>query len=448
MQIKRFSAANFKCFRKLDVSFSRITLLTGENSSGKSSLIYGILSVFQSDAFPFRLSPNGKYVNMGDFTEMSFNGLKNKRIELGICLTDRAEGEQKFETAWVLDRRNNMPRLDRLRAITELLDLEINADGSQYVLRVSLDQKNIAESKELEVGRLVGELFASLSEIIDEDADSETETLQKLKQGLMEFKEVESLGLASLDAKELSNKLSLGTNYLISVCMQGLRRLDNNLNFVGSFRLQPERAYYQRSKSDYKVDKHGENYPDQILNWERRQSPKFKELKSILRELNLLRTIRTRKLRSGRFELRVQAKSRGAWASLADVGFGISQFLPIIVADLQLPDDSTLVLAQPEIHLHPSVQAAIADYLVTQINEHEKSYIVETHSEYLLNRIRLAIVKGQLEPSDVSVYYFENSADGSIMHSIEFTKDGQIRNAPKGFFETHMMDVMDIAINA
>ena len=134
---------------------------------------------------------------------------------------------------------------------------------------------------------------------------------------------------------------------------------------------------------------------------------------------------------------------------MADVGFGISQFLPIIVADLQLSYKSTLIMSQPEIHLHPSVQANLGNYLVKQVKEKEKSYIVETHSEYLLNRMRLLIVQGEIQPEDVAVYYFENSIkNGSVAHRIEFTKQGQILNAPKGFFDTYMIDTMDIALNA
>lgn len=158
--------------------------------------------------------------------------------------------------------------------------------------------------------------------------------------------------------------------------------------------------------------------------------------------------MKIRRLPGGRFELNVKVRPRGLWASLADVGFGISQFLPVITADLQLSDHSVLLLVQPEIHLHPSVQAAMGDYFVRQVRETGKQYIVETHSEYLLNRIRLAIAKGNIDPSDVSVYYFENSVNGSTTYSVEFTEDGRILNAPRGFFDTYMIDTMDIALYA
>jgi predicted ATPase len=224
--------------------------------------------------------------------------------------------------------------------------------------------------------------------------------------------------------------------------------LNSDFNFISSFRLQPDRTYY-KSLAGSKVDKFGGGYIDQILDWNDNQAEELLNLAFILKDLKILYDIKPHRLSGGRFEIKVKVKSRSKWESLADVGFGISQFLPIIVADLQLRDDSTLIMSQPEIHLHPSIQANLGDYLVKQVNERNKNYIVETHSEYLLNRMRLLIVKGEIQPEDVAVYYFENSIkDGSIAHRIEFTKDGQILNAPKGFFETYMIDTMDIALNA
>ena len=83
-----------------------------------------------------------------------------------------------------------------------------------------------------------------------------------------------------------------------------------------------------------------------------------------------------------------------------------------------------------------------------QVQNKNKRYIIETHSEYLLNRLRLLIVKGEIAAEDIAIYYFENTNKGTDKHAIEFTKDGQIKNAPKGFFDTYMMDVMDIALHA
>ena len=164
--------------------------------------------------------------------------------------------------------------------------------------------------------------------------------------------------------------------------------------------------------------------------------------------MELLNSLTIKKYRGGRYEVRIKTKSLATWASLTDVGFGISQFLPVIVADFQLPKGSTLVIDEPELHLHPSAQAQLGEYFVRQIKNNDKRYFIETHSEYILNRIRALIVKGLISPSDVSVHYFDNHGDYVKIHQIQFTKDGRVLKAPKSFFDTYMLDVMDIAINA
>ena len=167
-----------------------------------------------------------------------------------------------------------------------------------------------------------------------------------------------------------------------------------------------------------------------------------------MNELHLFSKVKSKKLSGGRFELRIKTNKQGILSSLTDVGFGISQFLPIIVADLQLSNNSVLTMSQPEIHLHPKIQASLGDYISRQIKLKSKQYIIETHSEYLLNRMRLQIVKGNISSEDVAVYYLNNSENGTRIHNITFTKDGKILNAPKDFFDTYMMDVMNIALNA
>ena len=192
----------------------------------------------------------------------------------------------------------------------------------------------------------------------------------------------------------------------------------------------------------------GEGYIDQIVEWEESGSWEFGELIRSLQQLELLDNIKTEKMKGGRFELNVKVQKKSNFSSLTDVGFGVSQFLPIMVANLQLSEHSCLAISQPEIHLHPKIQATFGNYLANQIQRTQKQYIVETHSEYLLNRIRLLLVTGELKPEDVRVLYFENDGVKSTVYDIEFSTDGQVKGAPAGFFDTYGIDVMNIAMSA
>src|SRR5438093_9836103 len=88
MQLRKIALRNFKCFQKVNVECSKFTLLAGANSSGKSSLIYSVLGALQTKNYPFYFSPNGRYVNMGDFVEIAFNHRKSSVIGINLGFFD------------------------------------------------------------------------------------------------------------------------------------------------------------------------------------------------------------------------------------------------------------------------------------------------------------------------------------------------------------------------
>ena len=108
MQLKSLTIGNFKCFKEEKTfDLERITLLTGANSSGKSSLIYAILGAMQSESFPLNFSPNGKYVNMGDFESIVYGNEKDKDIVMGFVfgVDDKEALEYKLKTSWLLKQK-------------------------------------------------------------------------------------------------------------------------------------------------------------------------------------------------------------------------------------------------------------------------------------------------------------------------------------------------------
>ena len=91
MDLQKITIENFKCFQsKTEIDFGKLTLLTGANSSGKSSIMYSILGAIQSGEFPFQFSTNGKYVDMGDYYEIVNNHDKEKQIKLAFAFINGA----------------------------------------------------------------------------------------------------------------------------------------------------------------------------------------------------------------------------------------------------------------------------------------------------------------------------------------------------------------------
>ena len=128
--------------------------------------------------------------------------------------------------------------------------------------------------------------------------------------------------------------------------------------------------------------------------------------------------------------------------TLADVGYGINQILPVIIEGIASQEGAILCVEQPEIHLHPRLQANIADLMIDTIADEpgkRKQWIVETHSELLIRRIRTRIAQGDISPSDVSVLYVDpddDDCEGSAIKQLRLDENGRFLDEwPNGFFE-------------
>jgi predicted ATPase len=453
MRLKQVQIENFKCFKKTqEIEFNRLTILTGANSSGKSSIIYSILGLIQSQEFPFQFSTNGKYVNMGDFKEISYNHESANKIKIRFKLI-RNSTTIGVDSIWVEDKTTNLPKLSSFNVMSESYKLSVRKIGKKLSLNFTYDPTS-DRSTDSYRSESFQNFFTTLSAFMNDEKPAKsgdekkatTPTLAELYKSINQPQDIKGHQFDNFD--ELYS-FAAKTNMRLFTTLFEFQKLfkefDEKINFISSFRLHPERTYLEKSKVEFKVEKFGEGYLDQIISWEGKKSKKFKDLLKIMKNLSLLHEIKTNRLEGGRYEMLVRTKYKGALTSLSDVGFGISQFLPIIVADLQLSEDSTLFIAQPEIHLHPNVQSLFGDYITSKISSTQKNYVIETHSEYFLNKIRLLIVKGNIPENEVATYFIDSNTQ---IHKINFTKSGQIIGAPDDFFKTYMMDVMEIALNA
>ncbi|MNE11273.1 hypothetical protein D3C80_1040250 [compost metagenome] len=129
----------------------------------------------------------------------------------------------------------------------------------------------------------------------------------------------------------------------------------------------------------------------------------------------------------------------------SDVGFGIGQMLPIIVEGL-VREDSVICVEQPEIHLHPRLQAHLANFLVETCQSNQ--WIVETHSESLMIRLQNLIAADLIKPHQVAIIYVEPTEDGGQIIPIRVDKDGDFIDAwPEGFFEERLKEKMGLSKN-
>jgi len=128
--------------------------------------------------------------------------------------------------------------------------------------------------------------------------------------------------------------------------------------------------------------------------------------------------------------------------NLTHVGVGVSQILPVLVMSLLAEPGSVLVFEQPEIHLHPKVQTLLADFLLS-LSLNGKQCIVETHSEYLINRLRYRTARDRNQNliETIRLYFVEKYEGRSKYSPVQINEFGAIPNWPEGFFDESQQEI-------
>lgn len=162
-----------------------------------------------------------------------------------------------------------------------------------------------------------------------------------------------------------------------------------------------------------------------------------------LKELELISSFEVRPITEGGklFQVWVRRHPKAAEVLITDVGFGVSQILPVITLCYYAPEGSTIILEQPEIHLHPRVQAGLADVFVDVVNQRKVQIILESHSEHLLRRLQVRIAEEKLSTDDASLYFCSTERGESKLIGLELDLFGNILNWPKDFFGDEMGEI-------
>ena len=200
-------------------------------------------------------------------------------------------------------------------------------------------------------------------------------------------------------------------------------------------------------------DAEGDSIPSYLANVSRRAADEWELLKGGLehfgRSSGLFDEISVRsfgKSDGDPFQIQIRKfgkRRKGPWRNLTDVGYGVSQALPMLVEMLRPDAAGMFLMQQPEVHLHPQAQAALAT-LFCQVAAGGRQLLVETHSDNIIDRVRMD-VRDQttgLKPEDVSILYFEPRDLDVKIHSIRLDEMGNVLDAPPGyrrFFTDEMM---------
>lgn len=401
-RIAELRIGNVRCFDgEQSVTTRRITLLIGENNAGKSTALscYHALSKIANSEKPNRLSYfDDAPLHMGTFDTIARSG--SSKFILGGSFQGHIHTNIVCEFG---PDKHNIPHEQKVR-------VEFNTTGNKSRW---LDMELVSNSRIL---RLKGPDF---NFDLDHCAISFISILEWLScyvrhgdlpysGNLNEFRNRTGANESPEEAAEFAK--------LISFLRSELPLPGQGRFLVGAF--DPSIVPLARTDSVLPYD----------LN--NLASEQFDYLNEMGNKLNLWRniTIRSRP-EDGRYEVLV--KTASDWQRLADVGYGIHSVLPLLVAISGKNHRTTFLLQQPETHLHPSTQANLAQIMA----ESEHNFLIETHSDHIVDRFRICVMNGVLRPDELSIAYFALNPGGksSQIHNLGIDAEGNLSNAPSGY---------------
>ena len=238
--------------------------------------------------------------------------------------------------------------------------------------------------------------------------------------------------------------------------------LFKSLFYLGPLRTKTDRLYSWSGITPSGVGYSGENTVAAILasrgrkinfGYKKATKPLERIVAESLKHMGLIEDFKVNAISEQRQDYEVKLRTKGSkdWVDLPDVGFGISQVLPVLVQCFYAPPGSIILMEQPEIHLHPSAQSALADVMIDVINSREKGedrniqLIIETHSEHFLRRMQRRIAENAIPQEKVSAYFANITKTPATLEPLQIDNFGNIQNWPEKFFGDEMGDITEQA---
>jgi len=432
--ITELSFSNFKSWKNIkNMKFAPITGLFGTNSSGKTSILQLLLLIKQTVESTDRLQVldfgNEKSpANLGSFRDVIFSHDAHEKLNWSI----------RWKLATPLNVKNPEDLTDVLFS------------GNEVLFEVEISEN---EKKRLVVNRLAYS-FAERDFIMQRKTNGKENYELKVSPE-DNFRFIRTPGRvwdipSPVKCYGFPNEVNArfqNASFLSDLQLE-FERLFTGAKYLGPLRDYPKRQYSWSGAEPIDMGLRGERVVEAILaaresgvKLSRGRGKRRESLESRvamwLRELALIDSFIVEPVAKDGgniYRVKVKQTSGSPEVLITDVGFGVSQILPAIVLCYYAPEGSTIILEQPEIHLHPSVQAGLADVFIDAVKTRNIQVIFESHSEHLLRRLQLRIAEEKISP-DMAALYFCNVADkGSQLESLDLDLFGNITNWPKNFF--------------
>ena len=449
MKVRKLIVEDVRCFAgRQEFNIRPLTFLTGENSTGKTTALGSLQTLHDFlGGTPPGLNFNSDPYQMGTFSNIV---------------------------------RNSKPKINQFKIGFEAYFTETKS-SVEYVLTLTEREDGVEPYiAKQEVFTPVGEIeFAGLNEgyisQIRSGWDSPLTSRMRLKEGNSENGEYDRFYFSVSDSWLQSALLALLTRFKTGV---DFNRIVSEKEPIDSFRLQDEEAFekfseqftdlvgfgtYEKPKririeppwmhsfapirskpqriyNQFREDlySHGGDAPMIMMELVRVRKDLWESLRGSLKEFGkssgLFTDVDVRKLGASSSDpFQLQIKVRGPKVNIIDVGYGVNQLLPILVHMLTDQGNTVFLMQQPEVHLHPKAQAEFSSLMVGLVEQNGNEFIIETHSDAMINRARIEIMRGKIAPQDVSLIYLEPVGNKARVHNIQFDEQANLLGAPQGY---------------
>ena len=410
--ITKIAVSGFKSIAdECEINIRPLTILAGANSSGKSSIMQPLLMLKQTLEAPYDPGP------------LLIDG-PNVQFTSAVQFLSKLIGEKE----------------------ADCFHIQIETDEAQSVRTTFRTGQNGIELAEMTIERKLE---------VDQPLDQPPKPITLSPE--MSPEEIKSLEDQDPVFKDLVKDLDVVKRsgcFLHLESQDGRRRLevtrDFAFNIVNSIHLPGLRGNPERT---YKLTSMGPRYPGRFENyatsiiheWQETEDERLNTLVNALYALGLTGQVGTKKIGDARIELQVgRLPHRGTdktdMVSITDVGFGVSQVLPVLVALIGAEPGQLVYIEQPELHLHPRAQVALANVLADAAKRGVR-VVAETHSSLLLLGVQTLVVEGSLSPDLVKLHWFTRGENGvTEVNSADLDKMGAYGDWPEDFGDVDLVE--------
>ena len=404
--ITELSAQNFKSWEDTGkLQIAPLTGFFGANSSGKTSILQTLLMLKQTVERPpnwnevIDFGDEGSLVNLGGFDDLIHLHKRDSTLQISVSW-------QFFEKLSI----ESIEGADTLSFDLSILKNENSIFGVSFNYRI--DDQNFR-------------------------VNSSDQRLWDVSiPGLLSYAESLFRCYGIYDAP-------LDVWQLFSPLQTRFENLFRSIRYLGPLREYPRRHYAWQGKHSPGVGQHGEDMVTAIFSGRIQLRSLDEQIPKWLQRLDLIDSYRLNPISGSEkdYEFLVRKYKGGPEVRLTDVGFGVSQVLPVLVLCYYVPEGSILILEQPEAHLHPKVQSELADLLIEVVKNRKLQIILESHSEHLLIRLMRRIAEEQISADDTAFYFCEMNEGISEIERLDVDDYGNITNWPQNFFGDEMGDL-------